>query len=235
MENRTVRTAILSMTSGAGKTAFMKQLIEKNEITNIHTYDEEVVKNEIEDKDIVILLLNEESKEEIEECKKVAKLAKELNKFTITFVSDETAKEVQVELENEVEALITVPRTLKETADDLIQAIETFLRTVIEVGMIDIQLEDMRIVLNETKKVHLTTQKGNIEDVIASLSTNHILKNANDVVYHFTMGSELTVEHLDAISKELEKYAAKDANFMFGVRSDESLEKEGAVLTLIVA
>lgn len=239
MEIRTVKTAILSMIHGDGKTACMEQQLEYAEITPIITYEEEAVKKEIEDKDIVILLLNEETKEEIETCKKVAKLAKELHIFTVTFVSEQISKEVQDELEYEVEMLITVRKAMKESVDDIIQAIQTFLQTVREAGLMNITLEEFKMVLNEKNKVHLHLQKGDAEKVISEFGTHEYiykrLADAKSVIFHLSMGEEGNITCLDALTEQLHNHIYEDAELIQGLKIEEKLKGNDIVLMLLVA
>lgn len=233
MEDKIVTAIILSMTPESDKIACMKQQLEHAEIIN-STYGEEGVKNEIEEKDIVILLLNEETKEEMEECKKAARLAKELHTFTIAFLSDEMSKEVQAELENEVEALVTVSRIMKEPADDVMQAIETFLRIITEVGIFTMDVRYAKTILKQERRIHVTRQEGDIEEVISNIATNHEVENASSIIFHLSMGRKIKYDHVDRLSENIHRYSPEEADINCVVSLDETLENTEAILTLMV-
>ena len=175
---------------------------------------------------IVTRPFNFEGKTKIEKAEKgIEDLLKQVD--TLVVIPNENLKLVS-------ESRVTMLNAFKIADSVLKEGVESITTLIQSQGIINLDFNDITAILKDAGKAHWCVQSAKGKDkaetvanaVIQSPLLESSIKGAKGVILYFNADTEVTMEDIELAAQIIRENAAPDANIIWGVNLDDTLEDE---------
>ncbi len=175
---------------------------------------------------IVTRPFNFEGKTKIEKAEKgIDDLLKQVD--TLVVIPNENLKLVS-------ESRVTMLNAFKIADSVLKEGVESITTLIQSQGIINLDFNDITAILKDAGKAHWCVQSAKGKDkaetvanaVIQSPLLESSIKGAKGVILYFNADTEVTMEDIELAAHIIRENAAPDANIIWGVNLDDTLEDE---------
>lgn len=175
---------------------------------------------------IVTRPFNFEGKTKIEKAEKgIDDLLKQVD--TLVVIPNENLKLVS-------ESRVTMLNAFKIADSVLKEGVESITTLIQSQGIINLDFNDITAILKDAGKAHWCVQSAKGKDkaetvanaVIQSPLLESSIKGAKGVILYFNADTEVTMEDIELAAQIIRENAAPDANIIWGVNLDDTLEDE---------
>ena len=175
---------------------------------------------------IVTRPFNFEGKTKIEKAEKgIEDLLKQVD--TLVVIPNEKLKLVS-------ESRVTMLNAFKIADSVLKEGVESITTLIQSQGIINLDFNDITAILKDAGKAHWCVQSAKGKDkaetvanaVIQSPLLESSIKGAKGVILYFNADTEVTMEDIELAAQIIRENAAPDANIIWGVNLDDTLEDE---------